>query len=156
MSGAVFRLPPDQVAQAYAAYRAAIVAKRMRLALGLAVLAAALVMGGIAGEVDLAKFFGNIHALPNYIRNLVPSLTWANLPGDIAEWFWNFREWFHLLIDTLLIAYLGTLFGMLGGFSLCFFATANLGRSRVLRIACRRFLEFCRTVPEIVFALLFV
>ena len=41
-------------------------------------------------------------------------------------------------------------------FFLCFSAAANLERRCWLRTATRRFLEFCRTVPEIVFALLFV
>jgi len=46
--------------------------------------------------------------------------------------------------------------GAIGGFLLCFTAAANLGRSSWARWATRRFLEFCRTVPEIVFALIFV
>ena len=37
-----------------------------------------------------------------------------------------------------------------------FLASANLTRSTSLRFAARRTLEFCRTVPEIVFALMFV
>ncbi|HYD04991.1 MAG TPA: phosphonate ABC transporter, permease protein PhnE, partial [Reyranella sp.] len=78
------------------------------------------------------------------------------LPGDLAEWFWNLDGWLGLLWDTLLVAYLGTLSGALLGFFLCFLAAANLTHSRALRFAARRTLEFCRTVPEIVFALMFV
>src|SRR5262245_58852147 len=150
MSGAVFRLPPEQLERAHAAYRSAVSAKRLRTALGFALLATALGLAGIAGEVDAAKFIANIHRLPDYIWNIIPALTWANLGRDLGEWFWNLKDWLHLLVDTLLIAYLGTLLGALGGFVLCFFATANLEKRRWVRIAFRRFLEFCRTVPEIV------
>lgn len=155
-SGAVFRLPPEQLERALAAYRSAVVAKRMRFLLGAVILLFAIWTAGIVGEVDLAKFFANIDRLPNYIWNIVPNLTWVNLRGDVAEWFWNFKDWSRLLIDTLLIAYLGTLLGAVGAFFLCFYATANLEKRGWVRALCRRFLEFCRTVPEIVFALLFV
>jgi len=39
---------------------------------------------------------------------------------------------------------------------LCFLAAANVSPRRWTRIAARRFLEVCRTVPELVFALVFV
>jgi phosphonate transport system permease protein len=156
MAGAVIRLPPEQLDHARAAYRAAVAAKRLRAGLGLVILVVAVALGGIAGEVDLAKFFANIERLPNYVRSLVPALSWSSLGHDLAEWYWNLGDWLKLLIDTLLIAYLGTLLGAIPGFLLCFSATANLEKRNWVRIACRRFLEFCRSVPEIVFALLFV
>ena len=156
MPGSILRLPPEQLKLAFSAYAAAVAAKRARTALGLVCLLVAIVLAGIAGEVDLVKFLSNIDRLPNYIRSLVPSLSWANFGSDVAEWFWNLDEWLKLLADTLLIAYLGTLLGAFGGFLLCFFATANLEQRGWVRFASRRLLEFCRTVPEIVFALLFV
>jgi len=156
MAGALLRLPAEQCEHALAAYRAAVSAKRARFFLGISILAVALVLAAIAGEVNAAKFLDNVHRLPNYIWSIVPPLSWANLGADVAEWFWNFKEWFKLLVDTLLIAYLGTLLGFLGAFALCFAATANLEKRRWVRIVSRRFLEFCRSVPEIVFALLFV
>src|SRR5262245_313940 len=156
MTGVTLRLPPEPLERSLAAYRSAVQAKRLRTALGFAILAAAIGFAGIAGEVNLAKFAANIERLPNYIWNTVPALSWANLRGDLAEWFWNLKDWLKLLVDTLLIAYLGTLLGFLGAFSLCFWATENLEQRRWIRVIVRRFLEFCRTVPEIVFALLFV
>jgi len=156
MPASIVRLPPEQLARAQAAYAAAIAAKRARLALGAVCLLIAIALAGVAGEVDLGKFLANIDRFPNYIRGLVPSLSWANLPADVAGWFWNLDEWLKQLADTLLIAYLGTLLGALGAFVLCFSACANLEHRGVVRFLARRFLEFCRTVPEIVFALLFV
>ena len=75
---------------------------------------------------------------------------------DIPGWFWGLGKWLKLLADTLLIAYVATVLGALFGFLLCFLAAGNLGVSTPLRFAVRRFLEFCRTVPELVFALIFV
>ena len=86
----------------------------------------------------------------------MPVLRWSSFGADMAEWFWGWKGWLKLLWQTILIAYTGTILGALGGFLLCFVAAANLGRSGCLRFAAKRFLEFCRTVPEIVFALIFV
>jgi len=156
MPSAVIRLPPEQRARALAHYRAAIAARRARTALGFVVLAAALVLAAVAGEVDPHKFVANIHRLPAYIVGLAPNLSGKTLGADLAEWFWDLRHWLNLLLDTLLIAYLGTLMGAAGAFLLCFSATANLEERAWVRIASRRLLEFCRTVPDLVFALLFV
>lgn len=156
MTSTVTRLSPEQLERASAHYRAAVAAKRARTTIGLAVLGVAIVLAGIAGEVDAHKFIANIHRLPAYIWNLLPSLAWSTLGADLAEWFWDLKGWLSLLLDTLLIAYVGTLMGGTGAFALCFFASANLEKRNWVRIVSRRFLEFCRTVPEMVFALLFV
>ena len=73
-----------------------------------------------------------------------------------AEWFWGLRHWLSLLLDTVLIAWLGTLLGTIGALSLCFLAAERLSPRRWLTFASRRALEFSRTVPDIVFALVFV
>ncbi|RAI44908.1 phosphonate ABC transporter, permease protein PhnE [Rhodoplanes roseus] len=156
MTANALRLPPEQAAHLLGHYRAGVAAKRRRLVLGMVVLAIAVVLAGIGGEVDIPKFLANSHRLPAYVWNLAPPLSWANLGNDIAEWFWNFDGWLLLLGDTLLIAYLGTLLGVGGAFVLCFAASANLERRPWIRFVARRLLEFCRTVPELVFALLFV
>jgi phosphonate transport system permease protein len=75
---------------------------------------------------------------------------------DPAEWFWGLHRWLPQLGDTLLMAYLGTLLGCLGGFALGLLSAANIVPSASLRWGVKRVLEFCRTVPEIVFALIFV
>src|SRR5258707_15895768 len=61
-----------------------------------------------------------------------------------------------MLGETILISYVGTLFGAILAFALNFFAAENTSPAPWLRFAVRRFLEFCRTVPGIVFALIFV
>ena len=108
------------------------------------------------GEVDLVKLIENFWRFPNYFISILPKLSLATLWSDLAEWFWGIKRWTGLLLDTLLIAYVGTLIGAFGGFVLCFLASANLVRSRTLVFVTRRYLEFCRTVPDMVFALVFV
>jgi phosphonate transport system permease protein len=153
---AVPRYPDAQLAPVAAAYRQAVVAKRRGTALVLAAVVAAAVLAALGGEVDPKKFLANIHRLPSYLRDITPPLTWANLPADISEWYWNLSHWLSLLLDTMLIAYLATLTGAVCGGLMCFAASANLVRSRALRFVTRRLMEFCRTVPDIVFALIFV
>ena len=153
------RLPdiaPERLAGLSARYAAAVRARRTKLLLGAVVAVLCTLLAAWVGEVDLAKLAANIWRFPAYLANLVPKLAWATLGQDIAEWFWGWKRWSWLLAETLLIAYLGTLLGALGAFVLCFHAAANVAPTSAGRFLARRFLEFCRTVPEIVFALVFV
>lgn len=137
-------------------YRREMVAKRLQTLPGLGVFIACVILAGIGAEVDFAKFAANAWRFPKYILETMPTLRFATLGSDLKEWYWGLNGWLKLLWQTLLIAYIGTVLGAVGGFLLCFTAASNLGRLPWLRWATRRFLEFCRTVPEIVFALIFV
>jgi phosphonate transport system permease protein len=156
MPPAVSELPEAQLRGLTDHYDAAVAAKRRQLVLGGAVMLVAIAAAAWMGEVDLVKFRDNFWRFPSYFISIVPTLSLANLWGDLAEWLWGIKRWTGLLLDTLLIAYVGTLLGAIAGFALCFLASANLVRSRAIVFVTRRFLEFCRTVPEIVFALVFV
>ena len=61
-----------------------------------------------------------------------------------------------LLIENVLIAYLATLLGVFGAFILSFPASRNLTPNRWVFHLTRRYLEIVRTVPELVWALIFV
>jgi phosphonate transport system permease protein len=151
---------PRPVEALAAAYAADIARKRKRFYLYAAAVAAAVLVAGRLAEIDLGLFFSNIHKFPNYIGRIfildsgphAGSLVIFDIPG----WFWGLGKWLKLLADTLLIAYVATVLGALFGFLLCFLAAGNLGVSTPVRFAVRRILEFCRTVPELVFALVFV
>ena len=145
------RLAPLQ-----AAYREAVAAKRRALALFMATLAIMIVVSAWVGEVDLRNFAQNAYRFPAYIVSTAPKLGLATLGADLAEWYWGLGRWLKMLWETLLIAYIGTLVGALGAFVLCFLASANLVPFRPLVFVTRRVLEVCRTVPEMVFALMFV
>ena len=116
----------------------------------------ALVVAAIGAEVNLRtffKFFGNFVSYFDRILTLEDGhRVWTNP----AEWFWGWHKWLRLLGETILISYVGTLMGAVLAFALNFFAAQNTSPGPWLRFAVRRLLEFARTVPGIVFALIFV
>jgi phosphonate transport system permease protein len=114
------------------------------------------VVAGHYGEVDLGNLFNHLSGIGNYFGRIVPKLRYAHAAGDVAEWYWNFPGWLKLLFDTVLIAYLSTLAGGVGAGVLAFVAAENLAPSQGLRWGVKRLFEFCRTVPDLVFALIFV
>ena len=130
--------------------------RRWHTLLILLCIAVAMVLSSISAEVSLPKLFDNIHRFPSYIIRLFQLENGRPVWTDVAEWFWGLPRWLRLLGETLLMAYVGTVLGTLGAFVLSFFAAANVAPSRWLRMLVRRFCEICRTVPELVFALVFV
>ncbi|MDF1484638.1 phosphonate ABC transporter, permease protein PhnE [Ramlibacter sp. H39-3-26] len=149
----VTHLPGALVRDAYAQA----VARRRRMAvlalLALAVLAA---IAGRVAEVQPRLLAEQIGGFMSYIDRILPQISAAHPAQDVAEWYWGLGRWLVLLLQTILIAYLGTLLGSFGAFGLSFLAAANLKPAPWVRFACRRLMEFCRTVPDMVFALLFV
>ncbi|MEO0693592.1 MAG: phosphonate ABC transporter, permease protein PhnE, partial [Pseudomonadota bacterium] len=97
-----------------------------------------------------------IPRLGEYISKTIPDLNWATLGEDLASWFWRWRVWMQLLVETVLIAFMATVFGVIGGFLLSFPASRNLAPNKWVLWICRRYLEIARTVPELVWALIFV
>lgn len=153
---AVQTLPAAQVAPLARAYDAAVATRRRWTMAGLALLLVLSLTSGWIGQVDSAKFWNGLPRFASYFYDIVPRLSVDNLIVDLGEWFWDLDGWLGLLFDTLLVAYVGTLSGATAAFVLCFIASANVTRSVMLRFSARRALELCRTVPEIVFALMFV
>ena len=149
-------VPPADLAALASAYKEAARAKRQSgILLIVLVLAAALASGWIA-EVNVGRLVSRLGTFFDYFNRLLTLDTGKRVWTDVAEWFWGLKKWGVLLADTLLIAYLGTLLGAVGGFILSFAAAANLTPNPWIRNTVKRFLEFCRTVPGIVFALIFV
>ncbi len=94
--------------------------------------------------------------LGEYLYKTIPVLSPASLGEDLAEWFWRWKVWLWLLLETILIAFMATVLGLAGGFLLSFFAARNLTPGPVTLWVSRRVLEIARTVPDLVFALIFV
>ena len=156
MANVISRLPEAQIAALSSGYRAELAAKRNMTLLGVAVIVFLSLIAAQVAEIDPGKFITNIDKLTSYFGRLFYLDTGAHVFTDVREWFWGIQKWSVKLLDTLLIAYLGTLLGAVFAFYLCFSAAANLTPQKGKRFTARRFLEFCRTVPEIVFALIFV
>jgi phosphonate transport system permease protein len=92
----------------------------------------------------------------SYLAGTLPVLRLAYLPADLAEWYWGLGRWLLLLLDTVVIALVGTLLGVLGALLLCFHGSTATARGRVSYHGVRRVLDVARTVPELVYALMFV
>ena len=156
MTSAVAILPGQQLAVLNEAYRKAVARKRLRVALGAAVFLVALVVAAFGAEVNLRTFFTYLGNFISYFDRICKLDTGARVWTDFGEWFWGWQKWFKLLGETLLISYVGTLIGAVNAFLLNFLAAENTSPAPWLRLLVRRLLEFARTVPGIVFALIFV
>lgn len=156
MALAVSLLPESQLDALNAAYNASIARRRWRTLVGFAVAIAALALAAVGAEVDLGTFIAKIGNFFSYFDRIFRLDSGARVWTDPAEWFWGWRKWLGLLGETLLISYVGTLAGAVLALLLNFFAARNTAPQPWLLFVIRRFLEICRTVPDIVFALVFV
>ncbi|MFO7484099.1 phosphonate ABC transporter, permease protein PhnE [Oceanibaculum nanhaiense] len=100
----------------------------------------------IAGLPRVHEFFGG----------MVPPMKLSTLGADLASWFWGIQKWLGLLWTTVMMALFGTVMGTLVGGLLSFYATPNLGASGITIFIVRRALEIARTVPDLVWALIFM
>ena len=102
-----------------------------------------------------------------YFQSVMPRLEWDKLflgrdeagdavAGSLVYWYADFWTYLRLIGVTILMAITATMLGTLGAFLLCFPASRNLSPHPVAYWVARRFMEICRGVPEILFALLFV
>jgi phosphonate transport system permease protein len=156
MTVAVPLLQGQQLAALNEAYRKAVARKRLRFTIAAAVFFAALVIASIGAEVNLRTFFNYFGNFVSYFDRILTLESGARVWTDIGEWFWGWKKWLLLLGETILISYVGTLFGAILAFGLNFLAAENTSPMPWLRFAVKRCMEFCRTVPDIVFALIFV
>lgn len=108
------------------------------------------------GEVRIDKILADLPGLFTYIQETLPDIHPNTAMADIGEWYWAFPKWLVLLFDTIIIAFLGTLLGTIGAFFICFPASRNLIRSTWIYFLSRRLMEIARSVPELVYAMIFV
>jgi phosphonate transport system permease protein len=148
--------PVAQLAPLIHDYSETLAAKRRYLLLGLVAIAIALLVSAIGAEVQPVTLWNKIGNFTSYFDRLLKLDTGARVWSDPHEWFWGLARWSRLLGETLLIAYVATLTGAVAAFAAAAPASRNLMRHALARSAVRRCLEFCRTVPDIVFALIFV
>ena len=147
---------------AESAFLAARSARRRATLLGLLVLCLCLVTAGWVAEASPARLLAGIPRIGEYFARIAPDLRWATLfagvetEGSIAFWFYRLDKWALLLLETAQMAALATLLGAVAALPLAFVAARNLGAPRWAQLLARRGLEATRTVPEIVFALIFV
>jgi phosphonate transport system permease protein len=138
-----------------ARWRAETAARHRRGLAWFSVFVAATLVAAKLGEVDLARLMEGLPRAGDYIHRTIPVLRRDSLGADLAEWMWGFDIWAELLLDTVLIAYTGTVLGGAAALLLSFPAAVTFAPAWAVALS-RRVLEFARTVPTLVFALIFV
>lgn len=102
-----------------------------------------------------------------YFGTVMPSFDWAvfldgrneagKFPaGSLGYWYNDFWKYISLIWETILMALTATILGTAFATILSFTAARNCTPAPWVGTLSRRFLEFCRGVPEILFALILV
>ena len=149
-------LPDERIAGLRRAHAPVVARRRRRLGAFLLVLLALVAVSSWVAEIDPATVWHKFAGLTSYLDRVTKLDGGARVWTNPADWFWGLRRWSRLLGATLLMGYVGTLWGAAFAFVLCFAASRTTCRNRWTRFAALRFLEFCRSVPILVFALVFV
>jgi phosphonate transport system permease protein len=97
-----------------------------------------LIGSSVIGEIRADNFINGIPNFFNYIFNTFPKIRPTTFFSDIAEWYWGIKRWSLMLLDTLIIAFLGTLFGFIFAFINSFLASRNLMKNKLVYNLIRR------------------
>ena len=108
------------------------------------------------GQVRIDTFLQGVPQFADYFVSISPDLHIATFGHDVAAWYWNIGHWLRSLLDTLLMAFAATLLGFCGGLVLAMLASRNLMPFRPVQYLALRCAEFCRSIPELVSATIFV
>ena len=136
--------------------------RRQATVIGGLILAACLLLAARTSEFFPSSLAAGVPRIGEYFSRIAPTLEWSNLlasvdtEGSLAFWFYRLDAWAILLFETAQMAALATLGGAAVALLLAFPAAKNLGAPGWAYQLSRRMLEATRTVPEIVFALIFV
>lgn len=162
MEAALPRLASDAIIRGEAAYQAARRTRRNATLLWGGVLLVCIYVAALVSEASPAAILAGLPRIGEYFYRTLPTFRWevffANweTEGSFAAWMYRLDKWLWLIFETSQMALLATIGGTLAGFALCFPAARNMAPNSWVYHLSRRFLEVCRTVPEIVFALIFV
>jgi phosphonate transport system permease protein len=140
-------------ADQYAGYRRA---KRLYAALFCAAFLVCLIAAAITAKFDVLTLVRGLPRTTEFLEKMIPPIGLATFAHDLREWYWDLDKWMGSLLNTLLMAWLATVLGTALGGVFSFFAARNLARHYLTYWVTRRALEIARTVPDIVWALLFV
>lgn len=144
------------------AFQAARRQKRVQALLGGAILLVCLLAAAWVSEAYPATLWAGLPRIGEYFIRILPDLRWdalfasAETEGSVAFWMYRLPEWSLLILETANMAALATLLGSAAALLLAFPAARNIAPSPLVYQIARRTLEALRTVPEIVYALIFV
>lgn len=130
--------------------------KRRQTTVGILLFVVLFVGAAIVGKFNPMVLVEGAPKLTEYLARTLPVLAWDSLGRDLATWFYGLDKWLTLLFETVLMAYLATLMGSAAALLFCFHGSRNLAPGGWSYFSARRVFEFCRTIPDLVFALIFV
>ena len=107
-------------------------------------------------EFDIVTIIEALPRSSNFIVKSYSALSWDNFWYDLNDWYWGFGKWLDALLVSLMMAFTATVVGTTVGGLLSFVASRNLSKNYWLYFVTRRVLEIARTVPDIVWALIFI
>jgi phosphonate transport system permease protein len=139
--------------QEYAAFRRR---KAIYNSLFWVVFIACVIAAGVTAKFDVVTLIKGLPRTTEFLVRMIPPIHLSTFAADIGEWYWGIDKWLNSLLNTLLMAYLATVLGTIIGGALSFPAARNLAPNFLTYWLIRRTLEIARTVPDIVWALLFV
>jgi len=117
---------------------------------------ACVIAAGVTTRFDVLTLISGLPRTTEFLEKMIPPIHMSTFAADIVEWYWGVDKWLNSLLNTLLMAYLATVLGTVIGGAFSFFAARNLAPNYLTYWTIRRTLEIARTVPDIVWALLFV
>lgn len=143
---------PPSVDRIQAIYLAQVQRKRLYGGLTLVIFGLLMVSGFVVADSrNAGGFWDGLHQVGDYPAEVLHE-AWTNraeLPGLIAKYF-------PALLETINIAAVSTLFGVMGGLVLSLLGTRGLARWPRLIPLFRRISDIMRAVPEIVIALVLI
>lgn len=126
----------------------------------------------VVASIYISKFYpdrlaSGLPRILEYFGTIMPNLELDKLflprggngkavPGSIVYWYSDFWLYIRLIAETVAMALTATIIGAAVAFLLCFPASRNLAPNTIVYVISRRFMEICRGVPEILYALIFV
>jgi phosphonate transport system permease protein len=143
----------SQFARSFAAERRSM---RLRSLLFGIVFLIALAGSAVVSEFNPGALASGLPNAWNYVWSTFPSLHLATMGADLHEWYWNLPRLLELLAETALMSFVATVLGSIAALLLCFSASRNLVRGRIVYFLTCRILELARTVPDLVYAMIFV
>ena len=159
---------PDDSVALFEAQRAELIRSKRAMNLLFILLFAA----AFAASIYVSRFYperlaSGLPRIFEYFGTIMPNLELDKLflprgddgravPGSIAYWYADFWLYLRLIMETVFMALTATILGAGAAFLLCFPASRNLAPNSLVYWVSRRFMEICRGVPEILYALIFV
>ena len=144
------------VQAAEAAFRQARAEQRRVWLFGATAFLATLLVSAEIGDFDLGKIWSGIPRLGEFIHRTLPMIRAGHVLEDLGEWFFQLPYWLKLLAETLQIAFAATVIGGAVALAASMPAARNMAPHPAIRFVVRRAFEIARTVPDLVYALIFV